>query len=71
MVVTADVLYDEITSKRGNENLVFACNGVDIEHFHSNDDNCTLKDNFKAIIKQNKKMVGYYGSLAVCLITSC
>lgn len=64
VVVTADKLKEDIEKKRGNENLVFACNGVDYDHYQNIDDNYDFEKIFKDILKENKPIIGYYGAFA-------
>ena len=63
-VVTADEIEKDVVSKRGNEKLVFSCNGVDYEHFNRIDNNFTFDKKFLSIINQRKPIIGYYGALA-------
>lgn len=64
VVVTADEIQKDVISKRGSEKLVFACNGVDYDHFDKLDTNIKLDDEFLSVVAQNKPIIGYYGALA-------
>ncbi|MCM1053763.1 MAG: glycosyltransferase [Ruminococcus sp.] len=63
VVVTADLLKEDVIKKRGNKNLVFSTNGVDY-NFFKNFDEYTLDKDFQDILNKKKKIVMYYGSLA-------
>lgn len=65
VVVTADKLKEDILSKRGDKNLVFACNGVDYEHYKNIDTEFKFDDDFNKILLENKPIIGYYGAMAV------
>lgn len=65
VVVTADRLEQDVIQKRGNKNLVFACNGVDYEHYTHIDDNFEFDDDFREILLQKKPIIGYYGAMAI------
>lgn len=64
VVVTADKLKEDIEEKRGMEKLVFACNGVDYEHYQNIDKTFEFDKKFKEILDQNKPIIGYYGAFA-------
>lgn len=64
VVVTADRLKEDVITKRGNEKLILACNGVDYEHFQDNNIVKKVDEQFENILKENKKIIGYYGALA-------
>ena len=64
VVVTADALQKDVFDKRGEEKSVFACNGVDYDHFTKLDENVKLDNKFLDIINQKKPIIGYYGALA-------
>ena len=64
VVVTADKLKEDIEEKRGMEKLVFACNGVDYEHYQNIDKTFEFDKKFKEILYQNKPIIGYYGAFA-------
>lgn len=62
VAVSADRLYDDIVNKRGgNENVVFASNGVDLAHFTREKEKV---GEMEKISSEYKKIVGYYGALA-------
>jgi exopolysaccharide biosynthesis WecB/TagA/CpsF family protein len=64
VVTTADSLYEDMLKKRKTDkNLVFACNGVNIEDFQKLNKKVVLEDRFKEVIKKGK-VIGYYGALA-------
>ena len=63
VVVTADLLRQDVISKRGEENLVMSSNGVDYSFFESLDD-YEFEDEFEEIIAKGKPIVCYYGALA-------
>lgn len=63
-VVTADEIEKDVTKKRGNEKLVFSCNGVDYNHFANLDNEIELDEEFLSILNENKPIIGYYGALA-------
>ena len=64
VVVTADKLKEDIEQKRGKENLVFACNGVDYEHYQNIDKLFEFDEEFKQILNEKKPIIGYYGAFA-------
>lgn len=65
VVVTADALWQDVVSKRGEKNLVFSSNGVDYHHFHhSIDKNYVFEKEFLDIVESGQPLVGYYGALA-------
>lgn len=64
VVVTADKLKEDIEQKRGTEKLVFACNGVDYEHYQNIDKVFEFDKEFKEILNQKKPIIGYYGAFA-------
>ena len=64
VVVTADKLKGDIEKKRGTEKLVFACNGVDYEHYQNIDNAFKFDETFEQILKQDKPIIGYYGAFA-------
>lgn len=64
VVVTADLLKQDVISKRGEENLIFSSNGVDYSFFQSFDDNYSFEPEFEEIINKGKPIVCYYGALA-------
>lgn len=64
VVVTADLLLQDVLSHRGAENLVMSSNGVDYSFFETFDDRFQFEPEFKAIINQGKPIICYYGALA-------
>jgi glycosyltransferase involved in cell wall biosynthesis len=65
VVATADVLYEDMKNKRKTDkNLLFACNGVDYNHFAKLDKKVKLTDDYMDIINDKKPIIGYYGALA-------
>ena len=64
VVVTADEIQKDVVSKRGEEKLVFSCNGVDYEHFVNINQDIELDKAFVHIVNQGKPIIGYYGALA-------
>ena len=64
VVVTADKLKQDIEQKRGKEKLVFACNGVDYEHYQNIDKDFKFDDGFQKILDEKKPIIGYYGAFA-------
>ncbi len=64
VVVTADLLKEDVIKKRGTKNLVFSSNGVDYKFFKNIDSSYPFEPEFASILKDNKKIVMYYGALA-------
>lgn len=64
VVVTADLLKQDVIRHRGEENLVFSSNGVDYAFFETYDENYEFESEFTDIIKKGKPLVCYYGALA-------
>ncbi len=64
VVVTADLLKQDVTEHRGEENLIFSSNGVDYSFFQSFDEDYVFEPEFEEIIKKGKPIVCYYGALA-------
>ena len=64
VVVTANELEKDVLTKRGNEKLVFSCNGVDYNHFKKIDENYEFEKEFQEILDSKKPIIGYYGALA-------
>lgn len=64
VIVTANELEKDILAKRGKEKLVFACNGVDYEHFQQIDEKFEYIKEFKSILDEKKHIIGYYGAMA-------
>ena len=57
-------LKEDIEAKRGTENLVFACNGVDYEHYQNIYANFKFDTEFQEILAEKKPIIGYYGAFA-------
>ena len=63
VVVTADLLEEDVVSQRGRKNLAFSSNGVDYDFFQHYED-YTFEPEFQAILDKGKPIVCYYGALA-------
>ena len=64
IVTTAKEIYDDVVKKRGKDNMVFACNGVDYEFFQTFDKDYEFETEFLKVINNGKKNLCYYGALA-------
>ena len=64
MTVTADLLREQIISLRGEKNLAFSTNGVDVEHFRKTVPNFPFNEKFSNVLAKGNKIVGYYGAMA-------
>lgn len=64
VVVTAELLKEDVISKRGDENLIFSNNGVDYAFFETYDKDYKFEDEFNNIITNGKINLCYYGALA-------
>lgn len=64
VVVTADLLKQDVIAHRGEENLILSSNGVDYSFFESFDENFAFEPEFEEIINKGKHIVCYYGALA-------
>ena len=64
VVTTADKLFQDVIQKRGDKNLVFACNGVNYQDFQNIDKEYKFDEEFLQILKLNKPIIGYYGAIA-------
>jgi len=64
VVVTADLLKEDVVAHRGEKNLIFSSNGVDYSFFQSFDENFEFEPEFKEILEKGKPIVCYYGALA-------
>ena len=64
VVTTAKQIYEDVVSKRGKENMVFACNGVDYKYFQDLSRDYKFEKSFTEIINNGKINVCYYGALA-------
>ncbi len=63
IVVTADLLKEDVINKRGNKNLIFSSNGVDYKFFKKIS-KIKLEPEFTNIINNGKINICYYGALA-------
>lgn len=64
VVVTADLLRQDIEEKRGKVNIAFSSNGVDYDFFKSFDKNYKYELEFQEILDKGKPIIMYYGALA-------
>ena len=64
VVVTADLLMQDVISKRGTKRLAYSSNGVDYSFFQKFEDNFAFDDAFSQILSRGKPVVCYYGALA-------
>lgn len=64
VVVTADLLKEDVISHRGEENLIYSSNGVDYSFFQSFDEDYVFEPEFEEIVNKGKPIVCYYGALA-------
>ena len=64
VVVTADLLRDDVIAQRGSENMAFSTNGVDYAHFQSYDRDFAFDPEFRRVLNIGKPIVCYYGALA-------
>lgn len=65
-VVTADALKRNVEQKRGTENLIFAGNGANVNHFSLDlGEKITFCTAFENVLRRGRRIVGYYGALAV------
>lgn len=65
IVATSQMLYNEILSKMPDKEVVLIPNGVDVQHYQSQkNDNYILPDRLQNAIKENKKIIGYFGAIA-------
>ncbi len=62
IITTASRLYDNVLKVKKNAKVKLITNGVDYEHFKDNP-NIIPKD-LKKLIKNDNKLIGYYGALA-------
>ena len=58
VVVTADLLEEDVVSQRGRKNLAFSSNGVDYDFFRHYED-YTFEPEFQAILDKGKPIVCY------------
>ncbi|MEG1009992.1 MAG: glycosyltransferase [Clostridia bacterium] len=64
VVVTADLLKEDVLKHRGSKNLVESSNGVDYEFFQYFDEDYLFEKEFTDIIEKGKPIICYYGALA-------
>lgn len=64
VVVTADLLREDVIKHRGEKNLVMSSNGVDYSFFEQVDENFDFMPEFKAVLEKGKPIMCYYGALA-------
>ncbi len=64
VVVTADLLWQDVESKRGTKNLVMSSNGVDYGFFRTYEKDFAFELEFANILNKNKPIICYYGALA-------
>ena len=64
VVVTADLLREDVISKRGDRNLAFSTNGVDYDFFKDLSSPIELDKDFTSVLDNGKITVGYYGAMA-------
>ena len=64
IVTTAKQIFEDVAQKRGTENMVLSCNGVDYEHFQDLSEDFDFENSFLKIINNGKINVCYYGALA-------
>lgn len=64
VVVTADLLWQDVVSKRGAGRLCFSSNGVDFEFFQNFDPKIVPDKEFSDIIEKGLPVLCYYGALA-------
>lgn len=64
VVTTAKELRDDVRSKRGEDNLAFASNGVDYGFFRDLEDGPDLEGHYLKVIENGKINICYYGALA-------
>ena len=64
VVVTADLLQQDVISKRGSKHMVFSSNGVDYEFFQQFEEGFRFDEDFQRIVDAGKPIVCYYGALA-------
>lgn len=64
IVVTADLLKEDVIQHRGNINMAFSTNGVDYDFFEKFDENYEFEPSFQEILDKKKPIIMYYGALA-------
>lgn len=64
IVVTAELLKQDVVKRRGEVNLAFSSNGVDYNFFETFDEDYEFEPEFQKIIDIKKPIIMYYGALA-------
>ena len=64
VVATADLLRDDVLSKRGDKNFVFSTNGVDYGFFKDLSGTAPRDEKLDEAISRGLPTVGYYGAMA-------
>lgn len=64
VVVTADLLLQDVVAHRGEKNIAFSSNGVDYSFFAQFDEDYAFEPEFTEILAKGKPVVCYYGALA-------
>lgn len=64
VIVTAELLKQDVIKHRGTKNLAFSSNGVDYEFFEHFDKNYKFEKEFQEILDKKKPIIMYYGALA-------
>ena len=64
VVVTADLLWNDVVKHRGTRRLAFSSNGVDYPFIRQVDSNYVFEPEFLEICARGKPIVCYYGALA-------
>jgi len=64
VVVTADLLKQDVINHRGETNMVMSSNGVDYSFFEDIDGGFDFMPEFKAMLEKGKPIMCYYGALA-------
>ena len=64
VVVTADLLKEDVIEKRGNKNLIYSSNGVDYNFFEIFDEDYKFESDFQNILNNKRPIIMYYGALA-------
>ena len=65
MVATAEKLYNEVITRRGNQNVLFSGNGVDLKHFQQEIDRTLIPENLRSVLKNDRPVIGYFGAIAI------
>ncbi len=64
VVVTAEMLKQDVIKQRGEKNLIFSSNGVDTSFFETYDKDFKFEQEFTNILANKKINLCYYGALA-------